>query len=410
MEYLILLICVTVVVVGIIIASKQTHYSIVSLLSLFMFEALVIVGMRSHLSELYLGAMIAMFVFCGLMIVVGWGHLSYPFLPDKKIFTKLMSNAIVPNTLGAFYLLFFVVHLGWLTDGSLNSFRASNDNFLPVSFSIATSLIGIFQLICFFPEGKHDKENAKRAVFVSGISRLSTIKDNDIVCKSGVKLFSLYNVGPLASMFNLCFKSQKIKPENVDKLLILSSETHYGLDFFKNGVIELPTAKVTKEEWETILKGSELLPADAVKNDYKTDKSIYLALPPEPKGSNHSKYVEDCLRTVIRISAICQFPKMKDYFVKLPIDFTSPCDYDDFEQCFEVLNDAIKDEDRDTDLRLYFNLTPGTGIVGSLMTLFSLDKYRELYFYAQNSSKEILPVDKSKVPLENLLSQALDSD
>ena len=42
------------------------------------------------------------------------------------------------------------------------------------------------------------------------------------------------------------------------------------------------------------------------------------------------------------------------------------------------------------------------------MTLFSIDKDRELYFYAQNSSKELLAVDKSKLPLVNLLSQALD--
>ena len=101
------------------------------------------------------------------------------------------------------------------------------------------------------------------------------------------------------------------------------------------------------------------------------------------------------------------FPKQNVFVERLQIDFTDPCDYDDFEQCFQILDNAIKKEDNNNQL-LYFNLTPGTGIVGSLMTLFSIDKDRQLFFYSQNSSKELLPVDKSRLPLENLLSQALE--
>ena len=65
---------------------------------------------------------------------------------------------------------------------------------------------------------------------------------------------------------------------------------------------------------------------------------------------------------------------------------------------------------------------PGTGIIGSLMTLMAIDGDRYLYYYSQepmptlNSDEEkrtfrerqVLPVDKSKVPLQALLSQALE--
>lgn len=381
---------------------NRNSYSWAALFILLFFEFFTIAGVRQQNPTMYWGALFIMILFCFLLIGVGWGNIKYLFWPNKKIFTKLMANAIAPTRLGAIYLLLFVIHLGWLSDGSLNYFQSNNDNLLPVSISVITSIIGIFELICFFPEGKQNKENASKVVLVSGISKLSS--KETIIDNTSLFLYSLYNVNPLASIFNLCFKSHTIKKENVSKLIILSSDIHYQLDFFKNGVVEVPITKIAANEWE------ELLEAHSVQLFKSTSQTAFLKIPLETDNSNHFAYVEDCLRAIIKVTAICQFPEMKDFFKRLVIEFTNPCDYDNFEQCFEVLSDAVKKEDEDKDTRLFFNLTPGTGIVGSLMTLFSLDKYRNLYFYAQNSSKEILPVNKSRVPLENLLSQALDTE
>lgn len=397
---------------GMITAAKQTSYSVISLISLVFCEIVTIIGIRQQNPTMYWGALFIMIFFCFLLIGVGWGHIKYPFLPNKKIFTKLMANAIAPSWWGAFYLVLFVVHLGWLTDGSLNYFQSDNDNLLPVSISVFTSIIGIFELICFFPEGKQSKENANLAVFVSGISKLST--DKTELDGKEMKVFSLYNIVPLISMFNLVFKDQKVKSDNVSKLLILSSEVHYVKDFFKDSLVELLKEELTIEDSYRIF-GSNNIRENVIITDRNGKKRTATCLLLEgllgtEPNEDLTILTEDGLRKIIRTAAVCKYPQMKELFNNLQIEFTRPCDYDSFEQCFEVLNDVVKKEDANKDVRLYFNLTPGTGIVGSLMTLFSIDKYRNLYFYAQNSSKEILPVDKSKVPLENLISQALDTE
>jgi hypothetical protein len=388
-----------------ILAAKQTSYSKCALLSVLICEVLVIVGLRCQIPALSIGSLAAMFLSCLLMIGLGWGHLRYPFWPNKKTFTKLMANAIAPSWLGAGYLLLFVIHIGWLSDGSLNFFQTDNRYLLQDSISLITSILGGLELICFFPEGKQDKENAKQAVFVSGISKLSSVK----ITHNGkeMKLFSLYNVEPLVKIFNLCFKAKTVESSGVSKLLILSSETHYQSDFFKNGLVELTKLKTGTVDYEGLFDTDCIINDVSVNKGGKEERVTCLKLPNYELDTATS---EEGLRKVIRCAAICQYPEMKDYFNQLKIEFTSPCNYDNFEQCFGVLSDAVKKEDQSRDVRLYFNLTPGTGIVGSLMTLFSLDKYRNLYFYAQNSSKEILSVDKSKVPLENLISQALDTE
>lgn len=396
-----------------ILTTKQTSYSKCALFSVFVCELLIIAGLKCHDPALYIGSLATMLLSCLLMMWLGWGHLRYPFWPDKQTFTKLMANAIAPSWLGAGYLLFFVVHIGWLTDGSFIFFQSDNRHLFQNSISLITSILGGLKLISFFPEGKLNKENASQVVFVSGISKLSS--ERAMLDDKEMKVFSLYNVKPLVSMFNLCFKTKMIKSDGVLKLLILSSEVHYQTDFFKDSLVELPTAKTGPDDYKGLFDADSVIEDVSIINrEGKVRKStcLLLSLTDDSKELGDEELAattEEGLRKIIRSTAIHNYPKMKDYFNQLKIEFTSPCDYDNFEQCFEVLSNAIKKEDKSKDVRLYFNLTPGTGIVGSLMTLFSLDKYRNLYFYAQNSSKEIVSVDKSKVPLENLLSQALEA-
>ena len=75
-----------------------------------------------------------------------------------------------------------------------------------------------------------------------------------------------------------------------------------------------------------------------------------------------------------------------------------------------VIKQLLKKDD--SGHQLIFNLTPGTGIVGALMTLLAIDGDRSLFYYSQDKSLpdtlRIKEVDKSKIPLESLLSQALE--
>ena len=383
---------------------KQTFiakvYSWIVLVFTVAFETTTIIGIRSQNNDLWIKSLSLLLLLSFIVILTAYLCNNILFLPNKKIFTKLMSNAIAPNWLGAFYLLLFVVHIGWLTDGSLNYFQTSNDNFMPVTASLSTGLIGMIVLICFFPEGKPNKEEAKHVVLVSGISLLAKDKQKIILNKKEYTKALLYNVGGLVKVFSLCFDKKKVKSTNVNKLLILNSNAHYQADFFKNLVVEICVKKDQQYEWEQFLGNGLNVTFQTIDSGSEDSVVIYVII-------DNSALVDDNLRTIIKIRGLQDFPNEREFFTNLQIDFTPPCDYDNFEQCFRELNDSIKIEDTPDQL-LYFNLTPGTGIVGSLMTLFSLDKYRELYFYAQFSSKELLPVDKSKVPLENLLSQALE--
>lgn len=107
-----------------------------------------------------------------------------------------------------------------------------------------------------------------------------------------------------------------------------------------------------------------------------------------------------------------EFPDKKEEIEALDICFTTPCDYDLFEECYTVLDEAVRHED-EPNAQLCFNLTPGTGIVGSLMTLFSIDADRLLFYYAQFTSdyrsnhERVQEAKKEKIHLESLLSQAL---
>ena len=384
---------------------KQTYiaeaYSWVVVVFTVAFEITTIIGIRNQDQRLYIASVCLLLLLSLISILIAYLCNKILFLPNKKIFTRLLSNAIAPNWLGAFYLLLFVVHIGWLTDGSLNYFQTNNDNFVPVTLSLLTGFVGMFVLICFFPEGKPDKKDAKHVVFVSGISLLAKDKQKFTLGGKEYTKISLYNVGGLVKIFSLCFDKKKIESQNVSKMLILNSNAHYQENFFNDLVVEIRIKKKQLPEWESFLKNGLKASYQTVDGGKEDDIVIYVMIDSQAS-------VEDNLRTIIKLRGLQDFPNEGEFFANLQIVFTLPCDYDKFEECFEELDNSIKKEDTTNQL-LYFNLTPGTGIVGSLMTLFSLDKYRELYFYAQYSSKELLPVDKSKVPLENLLSQALET-
>jgi hypothetical protein len=361
-------------------------------------ETLVVVGLIIDIFNLVLWALLALIPII-LFVVIGKFYGKFEFWPKSTIFTKLMANAIAPSWWGAFYLLFFVIHIGWLTNGSFDLYKSDNTNIRDIVISLVTGLIGLLVLICFFPDGKVDKKKAKKIVFVSGISKLQTYTSYDFL-----------NLIPLISTLSMAFRKNddgnvSINYNNISKFLILNSSV-FKDDSFSLPKVELDITK-HKEYIDKIEKLKEIFKNSIVieTNEKKEPIKIIVTLGIDYDKSSNS--VKEKLRYIIKDAAMLEYPEQSELIRNLRIDFTEACDYDSFKQCFETLNDAIKKEDNN-EQRLFFNLTPGTGIVGSLMTLFSIDKDRELFFYAQMTSKLLLPVDKSRLPLENLLSQALE--
>jgi hypothetical protein len=93
---------------------------------------------------------------------------------------------------------------------------------------------------------------------------------------------------------------------------------------------------------------------------------------------------------------------------KLIIEFTESVDYDDYEKCFRAASNAMKKLDSKDHL-FYFNLTPGTATIKLILTLLSINAKHRLFYYSQGKVSKLVEVDKSLLPLQNLLSQALET-
>lgn len=341
---------------------KRNTYSFLALLLVFVGETLSLIAIRHNYNWQTWGPWVGLiFGLIILLWLVGWCmHVRFGF--KSIIVTKLLANAISPQWLGVIYLLSFVIHIGWLTNAVMSLFMP-NDPFCNVVINILVCIVGMALLIWFFPNGRQKKIGSPRKVFVSGISEIKV---------PWSKIPSDLNLRPLA---------RELQNTNDDfedcELLILLSD-------FNNASKETITESV-----RSVLDfiGKETVSIDGL----STDQQIKLLI-----------------KEVIKH----EFPKKK-WVDQLAIEFSIPCNYDKFPDCFRAISPLVESKDDDNH-RLIFNLTPGTGIVGSLMTLLAIDGDRELYYYRQEKSNTISdydrfqPVNKSDIPLKNLLSQALE--
>lgn len=309
-----------------------------------------------------------------LLWVIRWGIFhGNPFWTRSKLVTRLMANAIAPSWWGVFYLLVFIIHLGWLTDGSLNLF-ITNNRTSEVLSSVIVAALGLVVLGEFFPEAKAEKRSVDTKIFVSGISALGSVPPSFD--------FEKFSMTPIVKIL------QETKREGEKcKLLILLSDYYTANKLINNKTLE--------ERLDIVKQTIRLADMNLTDEEYN-------------KWS-----VEEKLTKLIKEVAIHNFSKSEDWInCYLEIEFTKPCNYDDYPTCFNTLSKVTKELDFANNTELCFNLTPGTAPISSIVTLLSIDSKRKLYYYSQDSSiqeNQIKPVDKTKVPLENLLSQALET-
>lgn len=362
---------------------QNAKYNGVTLVLLFISEILALAAIRAQ--AWFPFGILALIT--GVIIILVWVK-SRQSPADFKLknvtLRKMLANAISPTWLGVAYLMAFVLHIGW-TSNALNSLFVGKQDLPQAITSFGLSVIALVVLIVFFPEGKVDKSGAMKVVFISGISMIAVNKDKNDDKKL---IISIRNIVPLVSVLDLIFKDNSVKKENVDGFLILDTDGH------QQKIKDL----IATGDWENYVVDTSSIEG--------SPGLIPLPWRPAPEDENA---VQDFLVWLIKYTAKLKYPGNDDFIDGLKISFMDkPCDYDQFDQCFEVVDRAVRQVDNHEHL-LYFNLTPGTGIVGSLMTLFAIDDNRRLYYYPQNTSKVITQADKGKVPLENLLSQALEN-
>jgi hypothetical protein len=124
------------------------------------------------------------------------------------------------------------------------------------------------------------------------------------------------------------------------------------------------------------------------------------------------KDLEQVIREIARIEFYDE-PEKLEIIDKCNINFTDfVTDYNNYQDSFSQISTLVQSLDTDETI-LFFNLTPGTVTLSSVMTLIAIDGDRRLYYYSQETNipvdLKMKKVDKKMIPLENLLSQALEN-
>lgn len=365
--------------------NSNSTYSWIALVSVLLGDVFALIARFSDWNLWYY-CLIGIFILLIVLWIIGRvKNVRFGF--KSIILVKLLSNAAAPRPLSVLYLLLFVLHVGWL-----GNIFASSDNIL-LSLLVCVSLI-VF-IILFFPSKQEYKDDDATIILVSGISQIN---------------YANLNFAPIVRMLQLV--------NNVDhcEMIILNSR-YYTIAKIHD--VEAQDNK-TKGVVDKINKNIEDYFLDYYEKAYNNvdDKTKE-----QFKNVKEGQDVTEKLKLILRILAYSEFPE-KSWILdptKFVITFTPEEDYDKFKNCFNTLDRYIKVKD-DTSHVLYFNLTPGTANISALMTLMAIDGDRKLFYYIpENDPKKVrsmsekekelrlTEVPKKEIPLENLLSQAIET-
>lgn len=333
--------------------TKRDKYCVWSLLLILAADIFSILALRT--GELLLWIVVVVLMIAILLIRRKGNKGNFDFKPKSVVASNLLANAIAPRAISAFYLLFFVIHIGWLTDGTLNLFLSqAYDHWGEILISFAVGSLGLYFLIVFFPKSG-EKGGETKAIFISGISLPSIPYIPKDKPQDEEYKYRKLNLRPLVRML------QKADNSNCELHILKSDGLTDSEDMHKklSDVYKL----ITKKDFN-----DSLLDNSTSKETSKTIKMTEL---------------------LIRECAIREFDEKKDWLKNLKICWTKEaCDYDNFNECFQAINaDIMKMDDKDHSL--YFNLTPGTACVGGVMTLLAMDPKRSLYYYRQKEDIDL---------------------
>lgn len=350
--------------------TKRDLFSVWAFVLVLLTEISTVLAMRLEIKYLWWIPVILIVAIICLRIMGNRMNLEFRF--KEIVVSNLLANIIAPRMISVLYLLFFVIHIGWLTDGSLNLFFPdAYEESCEIIVSLIVGSLGMLVLILFFPRSAWKKDVKTIPVFVSGISipTIPFIRPSEP--NSEDYKYKKINLRPLVRILQDVDDNQ----EDIRILILITKDLNDGsaqnlrkvLEFIDNGLV----------------------------NEFDSCNDI-----------------EAKTRLLIKAVAQKEFPDKKCVSnLEDKIFFTKPCDYDDFNACYEILNDEINKYDKPI-YHLNFNITPGTSNISALMTLMAMDPQRELYYYQQkeglNEENRLRKIEKDYETLKNLFSKNLE--
>lgn len=352
----------------------------------------------------------------------------FKFYFKKILVTRLLGNIISPRKLGIGYLLFFIIHIGWITNGSFSLLSAQNTelsfrSILPLVIAIA----GAIALACAFPAPYVKKNNNPVNVFISGISypiyptpnplekSIKTYFKDEIPLEISKTLRSTMIEG--WSLLPLIRILQHMNNNNENILHIILSNSYNDNSFNNIKFTNLDIDILKRKNHQTIIEDNWRARLYELKKDLEESLTLFTDTSKNylfekygilPSGTRYM----DVLKIIIKSLGTFEFPDQKDTIKKLIIEFSEPCDYNDYNKCYDIANNVVKGYDDNNHL-IRINSTPGTALITSVLTLLAIDVDRELYYFKQFDNNvpiedKLKEVDKSKVPILELIAQSMD--
>lgn len=410
--------------------NKKNIISTLAISMVFGGELFYILGKHFECCFFY-GAAIAF-----LIIVIGLAiYGNFELGIKTMVLKKLLANAIAPKRISAIFLLFFVIHLTWISDAMLNLFLPhAYPCWSEVLASIGVSVVGFYAIIVFFPTEQLNEDGNKEIVFVSGISSPALPKDNEYeylnilplirVLKykgdtpkgDGNVTFLILRTSQLVVENDLCVDLDKKDQLCWERLASLWRFLDKNNILIKGGVEAndkkriddiLHTVQIITDQRKNLINADN---KDTTKEEIKSVINDFIL------KDGRQENLDMILKFIIRMLVKKEFGKegyvtnlaleTNEHEEKLKIVLTEGCDYNNFDSCQEVLQRSLRPF-KDKDYNVIFNITPGTSIVGALMMLYSVDPSKKACFYAQDGSKEFININKDYSVLNKIFKEVL---
>ena len=280
-----------------------------------------------------------------VVLITGFIYLAYHKSlkwPNLNTLRKLFQN-IVSSWMPLIILLFFLIHLEWISNAGYDAFFTDR-GFVWRSFLVmVVGIVVVIVSVCLYPTESKAKPANERELIVCGLS--------------------LSNGGKC------------ISPKNIDLLIKPFLDNEWVNSNCKAAPIRTMVILPSKD---TLPKFSELTTSDTVFSDLKIDNLVqkYNDCVSRTCFDGHEKTIKDLIELLTG----------KQGF---KVVISSPqADYDNMNDSLKRIGEILNEYEvgasgiRETGNTLLY-ISPGTGVIGSALTAFSIPGDRTVLYFSQ---------------------------